>query len=245
MRIFITGATTGIGFSLAKSYLMDGHTVGICGRNLDKLPEGFSSTYSKAKLYEVDVLDQRGLANAIESFSEEGLDLIIANAGRSVGKKTKEPNFEVGREVIQTNVIGVMNTFEPAYHVMAKAGHGHMVAVSSVAGFVGLPGSASYCASKAAVTKLCESFSIDFSSVGIDVSVIAPGFVDTPLTRQNNHAMPWLMDADQAVGIIRKGLENKEFLIMFPWQMKWLITFLNKIPRNLYRFLMKFSKYNQ
>jgi len=244
MKVFITGGTTGIGLSLGISYLEEGHIVGLCGRDLKKLPDGFVDQYPRVKLYEVNVVDRESLRGAILDFSSDGLDVIIANAGRSVGSKSKVPDFKAARDVINVNVIGVLNTLEPAVEVMMKQSYGHIVAVASVAGYVGLPGASSYSASKAAVLKLCESYSLDLKQFGISVTAIAPGFIDTPLTRKNDHSMPWLMAPERAAKIIRSGLRRKKRVIIFPWQMKILIMFLEKIPRCLYRFLMQSSVAN-
>ena len=244
MKVFITGGTTGVGLALAQAYLERGDEVGICGRDLTKLPEGFQTKYPKLITYEADVLNREALGEIIKKFGEDGLDLVIANAGRSVGKKTKLPNFEISRHVFEVNVFGVLNTFEPAVELMIKQGSGQLAAVASVAGFVGLPGASSYSASKAAILKLCESYNIDLHKFGIGVSAIAPGFIDTPLTQQNNHNMPWLMTKEKAAKVIMSGLDKRKALIIFPLRMRMVITFLDKIPRLMYRILMKMPAIN-
>ena len=170
------------------------------------------------KSYSADVKDRSRMREVIEEFAQGDLDLIIANAGRSVGKKTTRPNFEASRDVIEINVIGVLNTFEPAIELMIEQNRGHIAAIASVAGMVGLPGAAPYSASKAAVLKLCESYSLDLKRFNIDVTVIAPGFVDTPLTRKNNHPMPFLMDAPKAAKLMGREQQSikRKFVIFFP-----------------------------
>jgi short-subunit dehydrogenase len=238
MNIFITGATTGIGFELAKSYLETGNRVALTGRDLSKLPEDFSEKYHLAKLYEVDVCDEQKMSEVIEEFSREGLDVIIANAGISDGQKLDLPDFQRARKIMNTNVLGLINTFEPAMKYFIKHKKGHLVALSSVAAFMGVPGSGPYCGSKAAVQKMCESLTIDLKKYGISVTTICPGFIDTPLTRQNDHGMPFLMSADKAVVKIIKAIHKKKPLFIFPWPMALTVTFLNKIPRFLYRAIM-------
>ena len=124
---------------------------------------------------------------------------------------------------------------------MRKKGKGHLVAISSVAGFMGLPGAASYSASKAAVTTFCESLAIDLKHENIAVTTVAPGFIKTPLTAKNNHSMPFIMPAEKAAGIIAKAIEKKKALCVFPWQMNLLATILSKMPRWLYRFVMNIT----
>jgi short-subunit dehydrogenase len=247
LNIFITGGTTGIGLSLAKLYLEEGHRVGICGRNLDKFPSEIRNKYKQLYCYKVDVTSRQELSDAVADFAGKDLDIMIANAGRSVGSKSKIPKFSISNEVIDINVKGVLNAFDVALELMLPKKKGHLVATASVAGFVGLPGAAAYSASKAAVLKLCESYSIDLKPEGIHVSAIAPGFVDTPLTRQNNHKMPFLMGSDKAAKLIKNAIHRKKVLFVFPWQMRWVMLILEKMPRSLYRFMMgiKFINYSE
>lgn len=243
MKVFITGGTSGLGLELAKRYLEDGHKVGVCGRDLSKLPAEIKDNTNLFS-YKVDVINREEVASAIQEFAQGELDMIIANAGRSVGKKTPKPNFEASRDVLNTNIFGVINTFEPALEIMFKQGHGHLVAIASVAGMVGLPGAAPYSASKAAVIKLCESYSLDLKQFGIDVTAIAPGFVDTPLTRKNNHPMPFLMTSEKASRLMKKAIERKKAFFIYPWQMKLVMETLSRLPRSWYRWLMGMKSIN-
>lgn len=243
MNIFITGGTSGLGLALGHAYKKDSHHVALCGRDLDKLSEQERSDFY---CYQADVTDRETLHQAMRSFEKEvgDIDMVIASAGRSVGKKTRDQNFELSREVININVIGLMNTFEGALLSMLQRGRGHLVAISSVAGFVGLPGAAAYSASKAAVSTYCESLTLDLKDRGIDVSVMCPGFVDTPLTQKNNHSMPFLMPADQAAFLMKQAIDKKTAIYIFPWQMKLIIQFMHSIPRSCYRFLMRLKWFN-
>lgn len=245
MNIFITGGTTGIGLALAKLYLEQGHRVGICARNLEKFPVEIKKKYKQLKCYEVNVVNREELHAAILDFTGNGdLDMIIANAGRSVGAKSKTPKFSVANDIIDINVKGVLNTFECALMLMLPKKKGHLVATASVAGFMGLPGAGAYSASKAAVLKLCESYSLDLKRFGISVTAIAPGFIDTPLTQQNNHKMPFLMSSEKAAKLIKRALEKKKVLYVFPLRMKIIVAILEKMPRSWYRFLMGLKMLN-
>lgn len=240
LNVFITGGTTGIGLSLAKYYLQRGHRVGVCGRDLKKLD------YSHPNLvaYEVDVKDRHKLIAITKEFSQGHLDLFIANAGRAIANKACLPDFTVANDVIDVNVKGMLNSFEAALSVMLPEKQGHIVGVASVAGMLGLPGAAAYCASKAAVLKLCESYSLDLRKKGISVTTIAPGFIDTPLTQKNAHKMPWLMDADRAAAKMAHAIERNKMLYTFPWQMNLVVSLLSRLPRSWYRFLMGLSTLN-
>lgn len=239
MKIFITGGTTGIGLALAEAYLQEGHRVGVCGRDLSKLPSDFLNKYPKAKSYKVDVTNREELLSAVDDFSADSLDLMVANAGRSEGTKPSWPDFKTYQNIIDVNVNGVIYAFEAALKNMKKQGRGQLVGIASVAGFVGLPGAGAYCASKAAVIKLCESLSIDLSPQGYHVTTICPGFIDTPLTEQNKHPMPFLMSSKEGALRIKKAIAQKRKLYIFPFRMKMVITLLDKMPRFLYRLIWK------
>ena len=244
-KVFITGGTTGIGLAVAQQYMAMGYKVGVCGRDVSKL-NGYGENDPNFFAYQADVADKDGLQSQIKKFIEQagGLDIIIANAGISVGSKNKLPNFEASRQVITTNVLGVLNTFEPAVEYMLQNGGGQLAAVSSVAGFVGLPGASSYSASKAAVTTLCESYAIDLKERGITTTAICPGFIKTPLTDKNDHSMPFIMSVEKAAQKIVKGLEKKKEQLVFPWQMRIVISILDKMPRCCYRKLMRVKLLN-
>ena len=239
MNIFITGGTTGIGLALAKLYLEEGHRVGICARNMSKFPTEIRNKYKLLACYEVDVTNREELHKAINDFSPKDLDIIFANAGRSVGKKSKTPQFSVANEIIDINVKGVLNTFDIALEIMLPKKKGHLVATASVAGFMGLPGAGAYSASKAAVLKLCESYSLDLKRRGIDVTAIAPGFVDTPLTQKNTFQMPALQTPQQAATAIICGLTKGKFEIHFPYRFTLLMKLVQLLPYRLRFFLLK------
>lgn len=244
MNIFITGGTTGIGLAVAKLYLEEGHRVGICARHLDKFPTEIRNKYKLLKCYEVDVANRDQIRAAILDFAHGELDIVFANAGRSVGAKSKTPQFSVANDIIDINVKGVLNTFETALEIMMVQKRGHLVATASVAGFVGLPGAGAYSASKAAVLKLCESYSLDLKRFNIHVTAVAPGFIDTPLTQKNNHKMPFIMSADKAARLIKTAIEKKKVLYVFPFRMKLIVAILEKMPRSWYRALMGLKIFN-
>ncbi|PIP90170.1 MAG: short-chain dehydrogenase [Bdellovibrionales bacterium CG12_big_fil_rev_8_21_14_0_65_38_15] len=246
-KVFITGGTTGIGFELAKAYALEGNEVGVCGRDITKLPADYKKSYPTIKAYNVDVTNSEQLINAVNDFAPQGLDLIIANAGIGVGSKKRIPDFAAQRKVFDINVGGVINAFEAAYEKMMNKKSGHLVAIASVAGFVGLPGNGAYSGSKAAVIKLCESMQLDTRGTGLNVTCICPGFIDTPLTQKNDHPMPFLMPSHKGASLIKNAIDNKETLFIFPWQMKIVITLLDKLPRAFYRMIMsfKFANYSK
>lgn len=234
--ILITGASSGIGKALATEYATNGTILYLSGRNKDRLHDIKNECENKgAKVHAkvIDVIDKVAMEVWISNLTS--LDLAIANAGISSG---------VGgniREIFKTNVDGVFNTVEPALKIMKNQGYGQIAIVSSIAGFRGLPSSPAYSASKSAVKAYGEALRGQYYGQNIEINVICPGFVRSHITDQNNFKMPFFMEADKAAKIIRKGLERNKGLIIFPWQMKLLTSFVfNMIPEFLLeRFLRK------
>ncbi|MBL7716965.1 MAG: SDR family NAD(P)-dependent oxidoreductase [Bdellovibrionales bacterium] len=236
---FITGGTSGIGLEFATRYVNAGWKVAVCSFESaaqveGKIPAGV--TY-----FSVDVTDAAKMADSIRTFAAQAgsLDLVIANAGIN-HPKAKIPDFVHGNKVINVNVNGVLNTFGPAIEIMVKQKSGQLVALSSIAGTIGgLPGMSIYCASKAAVLSLCDSLEVDLAQYGIKVTTLAPGFIDTPLTRGNDHPMPFRMTIDQAVTQMMKYIERGSGRFLFPLPMKIISTFLSLIPKSLAKTLLK------
>ena len=147
MNVFITGGLSGLGLDLSHRFLNDGYTVGVCDLQSDE--EAKATVKDGIQYFQADVLDKDRLASVIHEFAQKnnGIDIMVANAGISM-PKAKIPDFERGRKVIEINVIGVLNTFEPTIHIMKEQGRGQLVGLGSVAGTIGLPGVAIYGASK-------------------------------------------------------------------------------------------------
>ncbi|MBD63600.1 MAG: hypothetical protein CME62_00200 [Halobacteriovoraceae bacterium] len=242
LSIFITGGTSGIGKALAEYYLEQGHRVAVCGRDETKF--SFLKTQENISYYQVNVVNRDEIYNAVYDFHQKGgLDLIVASAGVGFSRKTKIPDFQRSRDIVNINLLGVINTFEPAIEIMTKQKSGHLVAISSVASLCGFPGVSAYSAAKAGVNKLCEGYAVDLREYNIDVTTIAPGFVDTPLTKTNHHPMPFLTDIDVARDKIVKAIESKKAFFVFPFFFGVMLRFLSIIPRGLYLKMMKLFKF--
>lgn len=237
--VFITGGTSGLGLEMAKRYRKQGCIVGVCSfeseaQAREKVPADIS--YAS-----VDVTDTAKMKAAVHDFAKKAgrLDLVIANAGIN-HPKAKIPDFAHGTKVVNVNVNGVLNTFGPAIEIMKDQKSGQLVALSSIAGTIGgLPGMSIYCASKAAVLSLCDSLEVDLHRYGIKVTTLAPGFIDTPLTASNDHAMPFRLTLDDAVTRMMKYIASGSGRYLFPWQMKVVSTILSMIPKSVVKSLMK------
>lgn len=243
--VFITGGTTGIGMELAKIYAGKGWKVGVCGRERSKFEQSFETARDNVSFYQVDVANRNELKAAISDFSKSiGLDLLIANAGIGYKFKTKIPDFEWSYKMVNVNLLGVMYAFEGALDVMIPRGKGQLVAISSIAGYNGLPGVSAYSATKAAVQKYCESLHLDLRQFNINVTTICPGFVETPLTSNNQHVMPFIVKAPRAAELIARAIEKKKMVYAFPFFFATLVRILGLLPRTWYRAFMSFKAVN-
>ena len=243
-RIFITGASSGLGEALALHYAGQGAELGLVARRqdvLERLRNGLPSA-ARHRVYALDVNDHQALAAAAADFLRGGaVDVVIANAGISQGTLTEySEDLAVFAQIIATNVTATVATFAPfigamkARQASAQPGRPRLVGIGSVAGIRGLPGAGAYSASKAAVIAYCESLRVELRASGIKVVTIAPGYIDTPMTRGNAYAMPFLMAAERfaerAVATIAAGDSYR----VIPWQMGLVAKLLRLLPNWLY-----------
>jgi len=242
--ILITGASSGLGAALAQRYASAGCFLALQGRDRNRLAKvaaiciGLGASVETAL---VDVTDQVALkAWILDIDARHKLDLVIANAGIGGGSGDAEAQMH---EIIAVNVTGVIATIMPAIECMRPRGRGTIALMSSIAGFRGLPGAAAYCASKAAIRVLGESLRPDLAAYGIQLSVICPGFVTTPMTARNKFRMPMLMDADRAAIIIDRGLARNRARIAFPSPIFLFALGLSILPQSwIDRVLRRLSK---
>lgn len=219
--IVITGASSGIGEALALDYAAPGVALALSGRDSARLEAVAAACRAKGATVDagaIDVADRAASAAWLTRFDDaHPVDLVIANAGISIDKDNSSLNdFSVVRTTIDVNVFGVFNTVEPLVGRLMARGRGQIAVVSSLAGFIGLPYSASYNASKACVRVWGESIRYVLKKSGVGVSVICPGFVVSRITAEAPFPMPFLMTAARASRIIRRGLERNRARIAFP-----------------------------
>ena len=188
-------------------------------------------------MYGADVADTGSIVRAAQDcLAQQGIpDVVIANAGISLGVDTAvREDLDAIARIYAVNNVGLAATFHGFLAPMRNRGSGILVGIASVAGIRGLPGHGGYCASKAAVISYCESLRGELRGSGVRVVTIAPGYVDTPLTRQNRYPMPFLMPArdfaDQAFRAIGAGTSYK----VIPWQMGLLAKALRLLPNWLF-----------
>ena len=162
-------------------------------------------------------------------------DIVVANAGISVGTLTEfGDDAKVFRATLETNVIGIVQTFQPFVEAMRAARRGTLVGIASVAGFRGLPGAGAYSASKAAAIAYCESLRVELHGSGVSVVTICPGFIDTPMTKKNPYPMPFLLDVDDAARRMARAIDARKSFCVIPWQMAIVGSLLRILPNALY-----------
>lgn len=232
-RVFITGASSGIGAALARRYAARGATLGLVARRRQALADLLASLPGDHASYCVDVADRAGLRDAAADFVARfgQPDVVIANAGVSVGTLTEEVGDLVAfARVMRTNVLGMVATFQPFVAPMRLRGSGRLVGIASVAGIRGLPGAGAYSASKAAVIAYLESLRVELRGSGVKVVTIAPGYIETPMTAVNSYPMPFLLPVDEAAGRFVRAIDRGTRYTVIPWQMGVVAKLLRGLP---------------
>lgn len=249
--IFITGASSGIGEALALELAKRGAILGLLARRESLLRDLAAKCERKGKAareFPCDITDETGVKDAADELRNEfgKIDILIANAGIGGGAKhAKDIKPQDFRRVIDTNLIGAMNSVTAVLPEMIDRGKGHLVAVSSLAGYRGLPKSAAYCASKAAMTAYFESVRLDVKNKGIDVTIIQPGFIKTPLTSGRANKMPFLMELEDSIPYFLRAIEKKKKFAAFPWQLATLVRAGKVVPAWLYDKIAGSAKYRE
>ncbi|MDR5741714.1 SDR family oxidoreductase [Caballeronia sp. LZ029] len=237
LKVFITGASSGIGLALAEEYVKRGAVLGLVARRADSLA-AFAARHpqSAISIYPADVRDADALADAARRFiAEHGpADIVIANAGMSRGALTGHGDLDTFRTVMDVNYFGMVATFEPFVASMTSARRGTLVGIASVAGVRGLPGGGAYSASKSAVAKYLEALRVEMRPLGVAVVTIAPGYVRSEMTAHNPYRMPFLMDADRFAAKTADAINRKVRYATFPWQMRIAGMLMHALPRWLY-----------
>lgn len=249
--ILLTGASSGIGEALAIALAKKGAILGLLARREEMLADlavRCEAVGGKARIFPCDVVDPAAVSGAANALREEfgQVDIMIANAGIG-GNDNATRAYEplAVKKVIDINLLGAANAVHAVLDQMVARGSGHIVAISSLAGFRGLPKSAAYSASKAGMTAFFESVRLDHAKNGIDVTIIQPGFIRTPLTAGRANTMPFLMELDDAIPLFIKAIENKKRFAAFPWQLATIVRAGKFMPSWLYDRIAGRARYRE
>lgn len=232
---WITGASSGIGKALAERLLRDGYRVAVSARSADVLAKLASSHPGKIGVYPLDVTDPAAVKQVFAAVESEmgPVDLAVFAAGSYTRDYAKDFDSARTRQMFELNVLGTASCLETVIPAMTARRSGHIAVVASVSGYVGLPGAATYGATKAALNVMCEALYPELKRSGVKITIINPGFVDTPLTKKNDFPMPFLVSSEEAADTIAKGLAKGKFEIIFPWKMAVAIRLLHALPHSL------------
>lgn len=238
-RVWLIGASSGIGLALAEQLHAAGADVWVSARSADALQQ-FANSHPGAHALPLDATDEAAIAAATATITAQGpLDLVCYCAGHYKPMRATEIDLPDLLKHQTVNVTGALYALHATIPVLLRQGHGHISLVSSVAGFRGLPKSLAYGPTKAALINLAETLYLDLQPYGIGVSIINPGFVQTPLTAQNDFHMPALITPQEAARQIIQGWERGTFDIHFPKRFSRVLKLLRLLPYTLYFALVR------
>ena len=239
--IWITGASSGIGKSLAIKFAIEGWQVAVSARRESLLKE-LSDTNSNIHSFPLDVTDSEKCKDVSTEIINklENIEICIFCTGIHDPKSEKSLDLEKVRKIMEVNFFGTVNSINSVYNYFKEKKSGHISMVSSVAGYRGLPAGGAYCASKSALTTFAESLYFDLKRFNVRVSVVHPGFIKTPMTDQNDFPMPMIKSPEFAADEMFKGLtQSNAFEIHFPKQFTFIMKILKIMPNWLYLKLIK------
>lgn len=231
-KIWIIGASSGIGAALAKELSLRGARLVISARRYEELEAVSAGLTNPVTIAVLDVSDDKALRNVANIHGP--FDSVIFMAAVYNPGLLKDMDIKSARQTIDININGALNTIDAVYSMMRQAQSGQIVLCGSVAAYCGLPNSQPYSLSKAALMNLAESLKIEAELYNIDVKLISPGFVRTPLTDKNDFEMPMIMEPDDAARIIADGLTGKNFEIQLPRKFTRIVKLLSHLPYNIF-----------
>lgn len=238
--VFITGASSGIGQALAWQYYQQGYRLALVARRVQEVrswAEHKALDPARWQVYAADVAVIDSIVAAGQAcLANQGVpEVVIANAGISVGMDTADRrDLDVLAQTLATNNLGLAATFHPFVAPMVQRGSGRLVGIASVAGIRGLPGHGAYCASKAGVISYCESLRGELRTQGVKVVTVCPGYIDTPLTRQNRYRMPFLMQPEDFAAQAARVIAQGRSYAVIPWPMGVVAKLLRLLPNAWY-----------
>lgn len=244
-HIWIIGASSGIGAALTRELAAQGATLILSARRQNALEDLEQSLSGTGHLVlPLDIADHAAVTKAHDYITQTypKLDSAIFMAALYSAHDGKQKNISFIHDMLNVNLGGAFNMIDVVRPYFEERGQGQIVLCASVAGYRGLPFGQPYCAGKAALINLAESLHIELSPKNIDVKVINPGFVKTPLTDKNNFPMPMMISAEKAAKAIAKDLLTKCFEIHFPKRFTFIMKILRALPTDLYLRLARLIK---
>lgn len=234
-RVWLIGGSTGIGEALARQLAHAGARIALSARSRDKL-ELLAQALPGTRAYPFDMTDAQATADTARQIFADlgGVDVVVVMAGTYVEMRAQNFELAAARQQIDVNLNGVLNVLAPVLPQLISQRSGHLCLVSSVAGYSGLPNGMVYGASKAGLINMAEALYVDLGECNVDVSLVSPGFVETPLTAQNKFPMPFIITADAAASAMMQSFAKGEFEMHFPRKFTRMLKFLRLLPYSLY-----------
>lgn len=235
--VIITGASSGIGKALAFEYAQRGFNIGLCARReaeLQQLCNDIQQQYPQVKCQwqSLDVTNNEQVTKVINELASRlgGVDIVIANAGIIGVRRTGSGDLSTDEKIFAVNLMGAIATVDAAVAIFKQQGHGKVVGISSFSAFRGIPGSAAYSASKAALSNYLQAVSTELSGRNIQVCCIHPGFINTDLA-DNMSKYPFVIKANKAATAMANAInKNKKNITIpaWPWAaLKYLMPLLS------------------
>jgi short-subunit dehydrogenase len=236
---FVTGASSGIGRELSKRLAKEGVEVALSARREDQLrilEHEIVAEGGRARVYPLNVANPEATTETLRRADRDmgGIDLVVANAGVNSHVWSGKLTYQDCADIIDVNVRGAIATLTALLPAMVERQRGHLVGMSSLAQYRGLPSSAAYCASKAFLSRFLEALRVDLDGSHVVVTDVRPGFVRTPLTAGSTLTMPFLVDLDEAVTEITNGIRTKAPIVAFPWQLASIVRAGTLVPVGVY-----------
>lgn len=239
-HVVITGASSGLGAALAAQYAKRSLRLSLLGRNQKRLAQVQASVATQGcqvGTFACDVRSPEAMQEALIRIDDcQPVTLLIANAGMGGSAALSNATGEhpdIARDIVATNLLGVMNTIAPVLPRLLARRHGHIVIIGSIAGAAALPVAPAYCASKSAVRTYGTALRRSLSASGIDVTVVLPGFIETPMSASLRGRKPFLESAEQAASRIVRAVDTKRRELSFPWQLAWLVRLNDWLPATI------------
>ena len=236
--IWLTGATSGIGYGLAEALIDQGHSVIVSGRRIEKLLELKRRAPELVSMLRLDLTDPCMMKRLPQDLAllTDSLDTLILSAGTCEYVDKPDEADLLYRRVFETNFFGQINCLRSALPLLRKSEHrAHIVGIGSLAAMIPFPRAQAYGASKVAFEYWMGCMRIDLNSEKMDVSVVSPGFVDTPLTKKNDFSMPTLITVEQSTQYILQGIEHRRMYIRYPWRLHWGLKLMSSMKTFWFR----------
>lgn len=238
--VWITGASTGMGRELALIMAEQNMRCAVTARSVDKL-NSLAQSSQLIDAFPSDVTDAEGLAETVDQIEASlgAVDIAVLNAGIWHEMGALDYDAAACEKVMRVNYLGVVYAIDALLPRMIERGRGHLVIVASVAGYCGLPRTVSYGPSKAALINHAEALMTALDGTGVRVSIVCPGFVDTPMTKENDFSMPYLVPVEEAASKIAAGIASGRFETAFPWQMVLMLKAARRAAYPLFFWIMR------